>query len=183
MLDSELAESVRMGRSFSEGSLIQTRTSVKSRNFGCSSKKSESSTPRKGQRVFGEAAEELLQEFGDVIMAKYGNVQTAFRALDLNGSGTISGAEFVMNARPIFRGDAMAVFKVLDGSRNGNISVDEFEVFKNGSAVTPANSVRCQSQDLKTPTSSRARFQSHDETPTTRTSTKSSKSPAFYNCS
>lgn len=128
ILEKELA-----GRSFSEGSLMTQgkRTSMKQSTSlrRASSLSNAFSPPRQGRRLYGEAAEILLREFGDALFAKYSDVQTAFRSIDVNGTGTITGSEFVTDARQIFDGDNGAVFKVLDDNRSGDISVKEFDIF------------------------------------------------------
>jgi len=134
LLEKELASTVStmsMSRSYSDGSLTSGSPTNRTRSRTCTNSSLESSSTevRKGRRLFGEAAEALLREFGEALLAKYGDVNSAFKAIDVNRNGTVSGCEFATQAQQIFKGDATAVFKVLDANRNGNISVEEFQIF------------------------------------------------------
>lgn len=82
---------------------------------------------RKGRRLGGAAALNLLREFASVIYQRYPTAEAAFEAFDINGSGTIGPSEFEIVSRPIFRGDTTRVFKALDVDREGDISIEEFK--------------------------------------------------------
>jgi len=88
-----------------------------------------SSTILRGKRVYGEEADLLLQDFGASLLSKFGDVKTAFKVIDLNGNGKISGSEFAANVRQIYKGDVTAVFKVLDADCNGTIGFSEFQKY------------------------------------------------------
>lgn len=88
-----------------------------------------SSTLLKGKRVYGQEAETLLHDFGSSLLNKFGDVKTAFKVIDLNGNGQISGSEFAANVRQIYKGDVTAVFKVLDADCNGTIGWKEFQKY------------------------------------------------------
>mmetsp|Transcript_44465 Transcript_44465/g.105371 ORF Transcript_44465/g.105371 Transcript_44465/m.105371 type:complete len:429 (+) Transcript_44465:110-1396(+) len=85
-----------------------------------------------GRRVADEDAVPLLRDFAAVLMGKYENAVSAFKAFDINNNGSLSGSEFVQYARLLnFQGDLMVVFKALDKDRLGDISVEEFKLLQN----------------------------------------------------
>jgi len=71
---------------------------------------------------------ELLRIFATLMLQKYKSVEEAFAAIDVNGSGALSMAEFAEGAkeRVRFAGDAKAVFKEIDVDGNGIVSLPEF---------------------------------------------------------
>jgi len=81
-------------------------------------------------------------------MQKYRNVDEAFRAIDVNGSGELSMAEFVEGAklRVRFTGDVKAIFQSLDMDRSGTIGVKEFRKLRG----LKANQEEVEKHQLKT---------------------------------
>lgn len=71
---------------------------------------------------------EALRAFGTLLLERYPSVQVAFEAIDVNGNGQLSMAEFSEGCkqRVRFGGDAKAVFKELDTDGSGFIGIGEF---------------------------------------------------------
>eukprot|EP00928_Gymnodinium_smaydae_P026686 TRINITY_DN2087_c1_g1_i3.p1 TRINITY_DN2087_c1_g1~~TRINITY_DN2087_c1_g1_i3.p1 ORF type:complete len:421 (-),score=99.31 TRINITY_DN2087_c1_g1_i3:140-1402(-) len=87
-----------------------------------------------GKRVQDEEEHmELLGRFASMLFGsnKYKSAEAAFRSFDVNGNGTLSASEFHQSAKALcFAGDITAVFKALDYDRQGDISLEEFQVLK-----------------------------------------------------
>jgi len=94
------------------------------------------------------AGSEDLRAFATLLMQKYRNVDEAFRAIDVNGSGELSMAEFVEGAklRVRFSGDVKAIFQSLDMDRSGAIGVQEFRKLRG----LKANQEEVEKHQLKT---------------------------------
>lgn len=93
------------------------------------------SSGSRGKRLYGEEAEAIVKDFEKSLIAKHGDAKTGFNAIDLNGNGLVSGAEFTVSVGSWYKGDAGAVFKALNVHRNGSI---DFEDFSNFSRKQPA---------------------------------------------
>lgn len=80
-------------------------------------------------RQMGRLASALLQ--------KYGTIEDAFKAFDVNNSGTLSMSEFSEGCshRVNVGIDARAIFKALDDDSGGNISVTEFHILAAAAAT------------------------------------------------
>lgn len=70
----------------------------------------------------GELGSPALRELGAAILGSFADLDAAFAAFDVNGSGQLSAAEFQAGAEAVrFRGDSYAVFHELDAGRCGVI--------------------------------------------------------------
>eukprot|EP00931_Biecheleriopsis_adriatica_P086251 TRINITY_DN60961_c0_g1_i1.p1 TRINITY_DN60961_c0_g1~~TRINITY_DN60961_c0_g1_i1.p1 ORF type:complete len:1472 (-),score=264.42 TRINITY_DN60961_c0_g1_i1:6-4421(-) len=84
-------------------------------------------------RVLGQLWSEFelsIQEFVQFVIRAFGeNLQDAWEALDDDGSGELSEAEFFEAVKNIgYFGPARVVFALIDSSDDGNISADEFQI-------------------------------------------------------
>lgn len=72
--------------------------------------------------------DEELSNFTAFMLNHFPSVEGAFKAMDLNGNGLLSGIEFADGARTVgYDGHAMQLFAWLDKDGSGTISVREFK--------------------------------------------------------
>lgn len=74
----------------------------------------------------------LLRSFAALLMQRYPSLEKGFQAIDINGNGLLSMAEFEQGAQHALRwaGDTKSIFQELDKERNGTISIEEFKLLR-----------------------------------------------------
>merc|ERR1712217_1004894 len=75
---------------------------------------------------------QLLKAFAAILMSRYHSLEKGFQAIDINGNGLLSMAEFEQGAQHALRwaGDTKSIFQELDKERNGTISIQEFKLMR-----------------------------------------------------
>jgi len=83
-----------------------------------------------GKRRGPDETNALLREFALAIVLQYGSASEAFRAIDINGSGSLTRSKFVYGTERVYDGDLIAIFKALDDDRRGAISAKKFGILE-----------------------------------------------------